>query len=185
MDNRERLGDSLVSRQMELDGRQAIIWTAMPGILQSFNSTAITAVVQIAVQPQVLDPSTSTWKNQTIGVCSDCPVKFPWGGGFGLTLPLQEGDEGLLVLGSRCIDAWWQSGGVQPQAELRMHDLSDGFFLPGVFSQPRVIPNISTTRPQFRNAAGTLYVELDGDTDQVNVVATGGLWVNGVRVVVP
>ena len=64
------------------------------------------------------------------------PVVFPGGGGFALTFPVAAGDECLVVFASRCIDAWWQSGGVGEPMEPRMHDLSDGFALIGVRSQP-------------------------------------------------
>lgn len=85
---------------------------------------------------------------------------FPGGGGFELTFPLAAGDEGIVVFASRCIDAWWQQSGVQPQAELRMHDLSDGMFIPGMFSQPRLpSPAPSTSVPTLRNSDATVKLE--------------------------
>lgn len=59
-------------------------------------------------------------------------------------------------------------GGVQNQVECRRHDLSDGFAIIGVWSQPRVIPGYSTGSAQLRNDAGSAYVELAGDT--INIV---------------
>ena len=81
----------------------------------------------------------------------DVPVVFPGGGGFTLTFPVASGDECLVVFASRCIDAWWQSGGVGEPMEPRMHDLSDGFALVGVRSQPhRLSPAVH----------GSAYVEI-------------------------
>ncbi len=184
MDQRERLDDREEALRIAFEGQQAGIWTALPGILQSFDADKMTAEVQPALQGRLrqLDGS---WKDASLPLLLDCPVIFPAGGGFALTFPLAQGDEGLVVFASRCIDAWWYSGGVQKQARARMHDLSDGFFLPGCFSQPRKLSNVSTTKPQFRTADGATYVELDPDTGRVNVEAVGGLWVNGVRVIVP
>lgn len=194
-----------VAVRAALDGRQAQTWTAMPGILQSFDAEAVTASVQIAIQAQVRQPD-GTWLDTTISVCADCPVVFGGGGGCVGTFPLDQGDEGLLVFASRCIDAWWQSGGVQKQAELRMHDLSDGFFIPGCFSQPRaanITGGVSTSEAQLRSLDGTVMARVnpttkqagliasqvslvvDGQSGKCEIAAPAGLWVNGVQVTVP
>ena len=177
MDRRERMGDLEVVIRAALEGFQSNLWTASPGIVQSFNAGAITAEVQPSIQGQVRLPN-GTWQIVNLPLCVDCPVQFVGGGGFFLTSPITNGDEGLLVFASRCIDAWWQQGGVQTQAELRMHDLSDGFFIPGFFSQPKVLPNVSLTSTQLRNRVGDTYVEVA--TGQiVNIVAPGGFEVTG------
>lgn len=202
MDRRERFNDLNVALLAALSGWQAGIWTAMPGILQSFDPDARTATVQIAIQPNVLAPDGSE-ASVTISVLQDCPVVFPRGGGYELTFPLVENDEGLVVLSSRCIDSWWESGGVQPQSERRMHDLSDGFFLAGVYSKKNK-PSVgaSAAAAQLRSLDGKNHVSVgteielslnDGSTrltlddtlHRVNVTAVGGLWVNGVQVTVP
>ncbi|MCL9653139.1 hypothetical protein L2088_00345 [Pseudomonas protegens] len=91
----------------------------------------------------------------------DCPVQFPAGGGCTLTFPVAKGDECLVVFSSRCIDAWWQSGGIQVQAELRMHDMSDGFALLGFRSLPRMIPGISTSAVQLRSDHSSAFIEVN------------------------
>ena len=103
----------------------------------------------------------------------DVPVVFPCGGGYTLTFPVQPGDEALIVFGNRCIDAWWQSGGVQQQAEIRMHDLSDGFALVGPRSQPRVLPGVSTSAVQLRSDNGLAHIEISG-TD-INAVSPSAI----------
>lgn len=160
MDRNERINDTVNALQEAQDGFQQKIWTAMPGILQSFDATKMSCVVQPSIQAQLRSPE-GKWNNVTMTLCLDCPVVFPGGGGYGMTFPLAEGDEGLLVFASRCIDSWWQSGGVQGQAEFRMHDLSDGFFVPGAFSNPRVPENVSTTTARFWANGQSLLVELD------------------------
>lgn len=119
---------------------------------------------------------TGVWTNVALPVLVDCPVIFPGGGGFEFTFPIAAGDEGIVIFASRCIDAWWQNGGVQPQAELRMHDLSDGMFLPGMFSQARLpSPAPSTTVPQLRNSDATVKIEFIGGGFKL----TGNLQVTG------
>lgn len=142
-----------------LNGRLASVWTALPGIVQSFDPTKKTAVVQPAIRMYQFDVNgVSTPVDLPLLV--DCPVQFPGGGGYTLTFPVAAGDECLILFGARCIDSWWTSGGVQSQAVLRMHDLSDGFALVGISSLPNVTPNISATTTQLRSNDGSTYVEV-------------------------
>ncbi|WP_250538820.1 MULTISPECIES: Gp138 family membrane-puncturing spike protein [unclassified Caballeronia] len=160
-----------------LGGNQAGLWTALPAIIQSFDASALTCTAQPAIQAQVRaqDGSTS-WV--TLPLLVDVPVCFPRGGGCTLTFPVASGDEALIVFASRCIDAWWQSGGVQVQAELRMHDLSDGFAILGPFSQAMKIDGVSTSAVQLRSNDGSAYIELNPSSKAVKVVAPGGFEVD-------
>jgi hypothetical protein len=201
VDRRERISDLTLMFRAALQGWQSDIWTALPGTYQGAGSKKGTANVQPTVQVQ-LQSTGNVWGSynnadpvngkftpggwQNLPLCPDCPILLPGGGGFHATFPLKTGDEGLLVFSSRCIDNWWLAGGPQSQAELRMHDLSDGFFIPGCFSQANVpSADWSTTTARLTSDDGTLYYELDPITHRANVVAAAGLWVNGVMVTVP
>lgn len=208
MDRRERFRAKsqnalLVAVQAALSGKQAGVWTALPAIVETFNPGAVTVSAQPTIQAQVRQPD-GTWLDTTLPLCVDCPIVYPGGGGFTLTFPLVQGNEGVLVFSSRCIDAWWQQGGIQKQAELRMHDLSDGFFFPsGGMSNPNVPVDVSTTGVEIRSKDGSTLIHLESalasislnngrttldvnDTAQeVQIVAVNGLWVNGVKVIVP
>lgn len=176
----ERIGDHEEGLRAMLDGRQATIWTCLPGIIDSVDLVKMTAVVQPAIQVS-LRGTDGIYRATNLPQCLDCPIVFPSGGGFTLTFPIAAGDECEISFASRCIDAWWQSGNVQPQAEFRMHDLSDGFVKVGPRSQPRVIPNISTTTAQLRSDDGVSYVEMAAG-HVVNIVAPGGITLNGVHI---
>lgn len=173
MDRRERnttLSDAILAA---FQGLKAEIWNALPGIIQSFDAAKMTAVVQPSIQARWRDPlGNETW--QTMPLCLDVPVMFPGGGGCTMTFPLVEGDECLLIFASRCIDAWWQSGGIGVQAEMRMHDLSDGFCLPGPRSQPRVLSGISTSALQIRSDDGTAFIEINTGSPHAISVQTSG-----------
>lgn len=158
IDRRERQDDSVETQRVALDGRQAEIWTALPGIIQSFDAQAMTVVVQPAVMGQVTDQAGKT-SSTTMPLLPDVPVVFPGGGGFTLTFPVKTGDECLVVFASRCIDAWWQNGGVGVPMEPRMHDLSDGFALVGVRSQARKFP-VNSTNVQLRSDDGATFIEM-------------------------
>lgn len=179
MDPRERMDDPLVAARAMLRGWQSDIWTALPAVVQSYDATKMTVVAQPSVQAQVRSPE-GVWSNATLPVCVDCPVAFQSGGNFMFSFPLAQGDEGVLIFSSRCIDAWWQNGGTQPQAEFRLHDLSDGMFVPGLFSQPRVPnPEPSTTAAQLRSMDGQTVLE--ASVAQLSMTADGGT--SGLKVV--
>lgn len=189
MDRLERIASggtnaALVATKAALDDHQANIWTTLPAVVQSFHAGKITVDAQPTVQVQIRQPN-GIWVDTTITLCVDCPVMFPGGGGFVFTFPLKAGDEGLLVFSARCIDAWWQQGGIQKQAELRMHDLSDGFFFPtGGLSQPNVPGNVSTVSAQMRTKDGTSFIDLNETTEtltlkSVNIALLGNLQLGG------
>lgn len=163
MDRRERIEDPIEAQRAAQDGRQAELWTALPGIVQSFDPVAHTVTVQLCIKGSITGPDGKTTQ-VNLPVLPDVPVVFPHGGGFSLTYPLKNGDEVLVVFGARCIDAWWQSGGVQAEAELRMHDLSDGLAIPGPWSQARKLdPPMHTEHVQLRTDDGKAYVAIRPD----------------------
>lgn len=168
MDRRERYADDEELLRAALEAHQTGIWTAIPGIVQSFDVTQQTAVVQPALKVSVPLPDGTT-ESRSLPLLLDCPVQFPGAGGFALTFPVEQGDECLVVFASRCIDAWWQSGKVSEQAELRLHDLSDGFVLLGFSSLPQVLENLSPDTTQLRNQDASVVVELT--PTEVNVTA--------------
>jgi len=184
MDPRERLNDNQESLQTALDGAQSSIWTSLPGYITKYSPTAMTVEVQPTIQGlyRGIDGNATL---VTMPLLVDVPVLFPGGGGLTLTFPIAIGDECLVWFACRCIDAWWQSGGVQPPGEFRMHDLSDGFALVGPRSQPRVLTAPSTSAAQLRTEDGTTYLEIlpDGHVRIVSpnpiVFSTPALHVTG------
>lgn len=105
----------------------------------------------------------------------DVPVVFPRGGGCTLTFPVKAGDECLVIFADRCIDFWWQNGGVQEPVDDRVHDLSDAFCIVGPQSQAQKISGISTGAAQLRSDDGSTFFELNPTTQKIKIVAPGGL----------
>lgn len=172
MRTEERLNDAEEATRMALDGRQADIWTSIPGIIQSFNPDDMTATVLPAIKYNVSDRYGVVTLTQ-LPLLLDCPVQFIGGGGYTLTFLPKNGDECLMSFAQRCIDAWWQNGGVQPQAEFRMHDPSDGFCIPGFRSKPRVLPNILATGTELRSDDRTKRITIN-DSGLLELVNSAG-----------
>ncbi|OQP33939.1 Gp138 family membrane-puncturing spike protein [Pantoea latae] len=152
----------------------SMLRVSMPGIIQSFDPIACTCTVQPAISGQVTDEA-GDFKSAPLPLLVDVPVIFPRGGGCTITFPVKAGDECLVVFSDRCIDFWWQNGGVQEPVDPRQHDLSDAFAFIGPQSQAEVIGNISTSTLQMRTDDGAAYIELDPNSHAVNIVAPGGL----------
>ena len=124
MDRRERLDDPEESLRMALESYASQLWTALPASVVSVNLESQTVSVQPTIQGSVSDPSGNV-RLVNLPVLVDVPLVWPRAGGFALTFPIAAGDEVLVVFSCRCIDSWWQSGGIGAPAEARMHDLSD------------------------------------------------------------
>lgn len=159
MDRAERLNDPEEALRLAIDGALARLWTAAPGIVQAVDLVAQTCSVQPTIQGEIAGPDGET-QTVNLPLLVDVPLVFPRAGGFAVTFPVAAGDEVLVVFGARCIDAWYQSGGVQPAAEARMHDLSDGFAIPGPTSQPRKLAAVSTVNMQMRTEGGEAFIEM-------------------------
>lgn len=64
-----------------------------------------------------------------------------------------------MIFADRCIDFWWQNGGVQEPVDDRVHDLSDAFCIVGPQSQAQKISGISTSAAQLRTDDGAAFVK--------------------------
>jgi len=150
--------------------QQAQLWTALPGIVTAVDLYSQTLSVQPAIQAKVTDEKGDVL-DVNLPLLVDVPIVWPRAGGFALTLPVAVDDEILVIFASRCIDSWWQSGGIGAQAELRMHDLSDGFAVLAPTSQVKKLSNVSPTNVQLRNEAGDTFLEIN-PTGQIKILAT-------------
>jgi hypothetical protein len=154
-----RSGDLAETFKSERETTKNQIRVALPGIVQSFDPGAVTAVVQPAIRSVETDnDGNRVTKNYPLLV--DVPVIFPRGGGCTLTFPVKAGDECLVIFADRCIDFWWQNGGVQEPVDDRVHDLSDAFCIVGPQSQAHKIGGISISAAQLRTDDGAAFVEV-------------------------
>ena len=171
----ERLAEEIEQSKREMDGFAFDLRVAAPGIIQSVDYARQTCTVRLAIRERMNRGGVLEWAE--IPLLPDVPFFVYSGGGYCLTLPIQPGDDCLVVFGDSCIDAWWQNGGVQNQSEKRRHDLSDGFALVGFRSQPHVVSGYSPGTAQLRNASGDASIEINGSA--INIQAAGGVTISG------
>lgn len=191
MNRLERIDDTDAALLLVLRGWQAGLYTSTPAIIESFDAAKQTCSARVAIKARVDDADAwakvkqpgdvSPWV--TLPKLVDVPVHFPGGGGYTLTFPVQAGDEALIVFAQRCIDNWFIAGGTQSQADLRMHDLSDGFAFVGIRSQKRLLAGgVSTSAAQLRSDDGATFVEVASGTVHIkaaNLVIDGNTDING------
>lgn len=171
----ERTMDEIEIARRTLDAASIDLRVAAPGIIQSVDYGRQTCTVQLAIREQLNHEGDLEWVE--IPTLPDVPFFVYSGGGYCLTLPVAPGDECLVVFGDSCMDAWWQNGGVQNQAEHRRHDLSDGFAIVGFRSQPNVVRGFSSGSAMLRNESGSAYIEITGDAIHIQ---SGGTTIDGV-----
>ena len=171
-----------VESEYELNQRMGEKWAidlrvSIPGIIQSFDPIEQTVTVQPAIKERIIGPD-GDLQMVNLPLLLDVPIVIPRAGGVVLTMPIQAGDECLVIFADMCIDAWWSQGGVQVQAERRRHDLSDGFAILGTWSQPRRISDYSTTSTQLRTEDGSQCI----DISQNGINLRGNVKINGVTI---
>ena len=116
--------------QILMEAMAENLHVALPGEIVSYNSSNRTATVQ---------PVIRNWRQkETPPLLLDVPVFFP--GNF--IIPVNKGDECLVVFADICIDAWYQNSGVSTPISARRHDLSDGFAFVGFFSKKKATGGI-------------------------------------------
>ena len=143
---------------------------ACPAIVQSWDAEKQTVTAKLAIKEMLSVQGVQT--ETEIPLLVDVPVVMPRAGGFSLVFVPKPGDECLVVFADMCIDSWWQSGGIQSQAERRRHDLSDGFAIMGCWSQQRK-PSFPIEGCRLQNDDGSVSIALDSAGCHFNGIDIG------------
>lgn len=167
VDRTELMDDPEEAQRAAQDGLQARIWTTMPGIVDSYDPVRQTVSVQPAIKG-IITGQDGTPALVNMPLLVDVPVMFVRAGGFAITHPINQGDECLVSFAARCIDSWWQSGGVQAPLEARMHDLSDGFAFFAPTSQPKKLADVQTDGLELRTEDRAVFIKLTADKILIN-----------------
>ena len=124
------------------DWRLSRLNTAIPAEVIKYDSARQTVDVRVHFTENIeTDAGVEQHKWPEL---SDVPVVFTRSsdGSASITVPIKSGDLVLLVFAQRSIDEWFDTDGkrdVTPR-DLRMHDASDAFAIPGIGTGKRVLP---------------------------------------------
>jgi hypothetical protein len=159
----QRVQDKEEMFRQRLDYFGSRLRVCVPAIVKSFNADKQTITAQIAINERVF--ADMEMHSVKIKELLDVPIFMPRAGGYTLTMPVQEGDECLIVFGDNCFNSWYQNGGEDNEQEfVRRHSLSDGIALLGIWSQPRTLDDYSIDAVELRNDDGDTKISLkDGE----------------------
>ncbi len=101
--------------------------TALPGEIQSYDSSLQTAQIRISINRKIDGESIE------FPILDDVPVCFPRSKGSGINFPLASGDSVLLIFNERNIDRWRSFGSGQEPTDSRKFDVNDAVAIPGFF----------------------------------------------------
>lgn len=127
------------------------------GTVQSFNAEQQTATVTVNYKKTYyrLDAGTGLYAPLLIDypIMVDCPVICLGGANAALTMPIQQGDECLVLYNDRDLDTWFQGGSGAAVATPRLHSFADAVVLVGLRSLGKVLTDYDTTRAVLRNGS--------------------------------
>ncbi|SDO51867.1 hypothetical protein SAMN05216360_12530 [Methylobacterium phyllostachyos] len=148
MDQRTRSDDLTELMATWADNVLSRVRIAVPVKLVK-DSDGQTVEAQPQIQGLALQPDGTT-KFIDLPSFADMPINSHGGGGITTTHAHKEGDEGLALMTQQAFEVWFQRGGIQQPGDVRMHALSDAFYVPGVRNQTRALKGVSTTSTQTR-----------------------------------
>lgn len=118
-----------------------------------------------------------------LGVLDDVHVKQFGSGKCHLTVAPTEGSYGVMHVSDRCLDQWFDKGGIVDPGSVRMFDINDCFFDPGIY--PGVVDGnngqlpggVATDGIEMRSRSGNTFVSVrvDGADNETIVIAREGL----------
>jgi hypothetical protein len=115
-----------------LDSRMADVFTALPGVVESFDDAAKTADVRVALH-RVLPDDEGTLGAEELPVLKGVPVLFPRSANFRLAFRLAAGDGVLLVFSKWATGEWRATGNPSAPGDLREHSVASPVAIPGWF----------------------------------------------------
>ncbi len=141
--------------------------TAIPAIIEEFNSVEQRAVVQITVKARIrIDSGERDEREDRLRpLLVDVPVQFPQAGGYSLTFPVKKGDECVVFFCERDISNWKNFGGIQPIGRDAPFNVNNAVAVLGFSSIPKKISNFATDATELRNSTTNQVISLKESGD--------------------
>lgn len=151
------------------------------GQIVSFDATKQTASIQIVIKKILEEKLDGTRVLEEYPIILDCPVFFLFGGAAFLSMPVQAGDNCLVLFNDREIDNWFTNGGLQAPSSFRTHDLSDAFALVGIKNMQTKIADYLTNGIRLSYNANSRLSITNGAIDTIAALftQTGDMRVEG------
>ena len=119
------------------------VHTAFPAVVKSYDGETRRAEIQPSLKRKM-----SNGKFMELPIIVDVPVLYFGTAKAGIHIPLEEGDEVLIVCSERCLDSWKDAGGDSIEdTDTRRFSMPDAICIPGL--QAQTFPNISEKEDCF------------------------------------
>ena len=157
---------------MTSDYLQQNLHCAKPALIQNLNfkdNKLISIDAQPVIRRLITDQNTNKKTTQALPVIKNIPYTMPQSQTLGLSIriPVQIGDECLLIFADRSLDNWQERGGFQDPVEdtiPRKHDLTDAIAILGISSNITAIDNYNNDVIEISNKEHDTVFKLS-DTD--------------------
>lgn len=147
------------------------------GIVEEYDPKTRIAKINIANKLVTGVNSDGTQKTQNYAPIYSKVWFFGWKD-TGITHPILQGQEGILLFNDRELESWYINGDINPLSYKRSHNLSDSIFICGLSSLPNIIENWQTGINIFCKA-NNIQISENGVTINANTTINGNLTVNG------
>jgi len=140
-----------------MDKALSDVYVALPGKVEKYDAQLQKADVKPLIQEPYINED-GTEGLDDLPVLTDVPVWFPRGGGYFLSLPVQTGDNVLLIFNDLSIDNFMASVGSRSldPVDLRKHDISDAVAIPGFYPFPKNIKDTIASGAAFGKEGGAM-----------------------------
>ncbi|MBV6340982.1 hypothetical protein HWQ67_05245 [Candidatus Magnetobacterium casensis] len=149
------------------------VHTHLPAKVVSYDGATNTVSIQPCLMSRRADDP-DNWTGIELPVVEDVPVQLLGSGKCLLAVAPQAGSYGTYHVSERCLEQWITKGGIVDPGSNRAFDLSDGFFIPGVYptktdgDNGKLQASVKTDRIELRTRAGTAYMAvLDDGTIEI------------------
>lgn len=147
-----------------IDSALIDVHVALPGQVQSYDASTQTATVVLQVQ-RVL-PKGIEFVTESLPVLENVPVAFLRSASFFVSMPIAEGDYGLVLFNEMSIDQWRSKGEDTSPGDIGRHTLSGGVFMPGLNPNDSALADADSDN---------LVVGLDGNNAQIHITPSGSV----------
>lgn len=141
------------------------------GEIVSFDALTQTASIKIVLKKVIsVTPQGVETYQENPTLILKCPVITLFGGTSFISLPIQPGDNCVLLFNDREIDNWFVNGGIQVPNTARTHDASDAIAIVGIHSLQQSIATYLTNGIRLSYGGGSAKIDLQENA--INSLAT-------------
>jgi hypothetical protein len=138
----------------------------LPAVVVSYDRASNRATVQ-----PLISRLTTAGEPVERATIASVPVLALGGGGFAVTFPLEPGDRGWIEASDRDISLFMQSDEMARPNTLRMHEFSDGRFVPDMFAS-HTLPAENEGEVIIQNKSGETLIGVKEDRIRLVVGTT-------------